>query len=486
METAMSDDLDQSRTLEAEHSKQVAREDRAPDRGKMHDHSAGQVREHEFAEQNFIKGRDLLQDRINELGRERERDLARMEMAIAEQGSRVAAAQAVENDALARQHEAKRQELVAVRTESAGKDVLKSPQADRQLSDSVRSAELSSLDRFQEAQREQLLERHRFEADTFARLAQDVADLRVRQQWREQTSNVERPNDGERMQVAEREDRWIAERQYMEGYAHRQIEALADNRQAVQERMRQDQAALQQALYGDASNAAARDFALRRVLDEQDAARQALTLQAEQRRNSLEAQHAFANRFSATAELKSVWERAARGKDNFEAARNAFWRQVNEGADRDATAVRRIIEAAGFQLQGGTRAPLLKEQGWSERSRELMEQAKDSGWFTRRELKDRVLEIDHAVAQSVDKSRGLDADNLRFMLGRDNAFRGNRHDDADRALQRESSEQALKKKHREQERESKGRAEYREVLWTRIHEEPKTRERDKERQNRFR
>ena len=83
------------------------------------------------------------------------------------------------------------------------------------------------------------------------------------------------------------------------------------------------------------------------------------------------AQKAFASRFSETPALKKLWEQAAQGLANspagFAEARSNFWQLVNSGTSSEAATVRSILKEAGYELQGGSNAPLLKMQGWDKR-----------------------------------------------------------------------------------------------------------------------
>lgn len=126
---------------------------------------------------------------------------------------------------------------------------------------------------------------------------------------------------------------------------------------------------------------------------------------------------AFAGDFSQDEALSALWTEAASGANDFAQARAEFWSRVNEGSGPHAVTVRAMLDAAGYELQGGTRAPLLRLEGWDARAG--------------RELSDRVLSIDHKAAQSADPSLTLAPANLRFMTGRDNSTRGNRFDAAD-------------------------------------------------------
>jgi hypothetical protein len=136
------------------------------------------------------------------------------------------------------------------------------------------------------------------------------------------------------------------------------------------------------------------------------------------------AQRALASRFSETPALKSLWEQASRDLPNtkvgFATARSNFWEVVNNGTSRDAQTVRNILREAGYQLQGGSLAPMNQMEGWDNR--------------TSREVTDRRLTIDHAGSQGATPDRTLDPENLRFMSQRDNSFRGDRYDANDHPL----------------------------------------------------
>jgi hypothetical protein len=140
-------------------------------------------------------------------------------------------------------------------------------------------------------------------------------------------------------------------------------------------------------------------------------------------RASRSLQRAFAGCFAQDEALRAVWAEAAKGADDFPKARATFWRLVNEGSGGNVDRVRRMLDAAGYDLQGGDRAPVLRMSGWDARAS--------------RERSDRLLTIDHAAAQSRAAGKGqlLDPGTLRFMSGRDNAVRGNRYEPDDVPLQ---------------------------------------------------
>jgi RHS repeat-associated protein len=134
------------------------------------------------------------------------------------------------------------------------------------------------------------------------------------------------------------------------------------------------------------------------------------------------AQRAFAGNFDQTEALRTLWNEAARGKpstrEGFAQAREAFWRSVNTGTGENAATVRGILREAGYELQGGSNAPLRSMTGWDPRDT--------------REIADRRLSIDHADPQSVSSGTILNPSNLRFMTQRDNSTRGARWDANDR------------------------------------------------------
>jgi hypothetical protein len=123
---------------------------------------------------------------------------------------------------------------------------------------------------------------------------------------------------------------------------------------------------------------------------------------------------AFTKKFSEVPALKSMWESAAEGSANTSAGyrqtAERFWTEVNTGTSSDSAVAREMLEAAGYDLQGGSRAPLLKLQGWDSRAT--------------RELTDRRLSIDHIEAFSKNPSAANSSSNMRFMTQRDNSFRG--------------------------------------------------------------
>jgi hypothetical protein len=134
---------------------------------------------------------------------------------------------------------------------------------------------------------------------------------------------------------------------------------------------------------------------------------------------------AYHGRFHEYQPLAELWERAAAGKedysDPFDSARRSFWDLVNSDQSEEASTVRRMLEAAGFELRGGDRAPMLKMEEF-----EVQREAD-----VHRRQHTLTLSIDHLDPQSKARERTLDTENLRFMLLDDNALRGNRWTDED-------------------------------------------------------
>ncbi|NGN69006.1 hypothetical protein G5C51_34600 [Streptomyces sp. A7024] len=126
----------------------------------------------------------------------------------------------------------------------------------------------------------------------------------------------------------------------------------------------------------------------------------------------------FANRFSESEHLRRLWEAAAEESDDrYSDARASFWRSVNNDASADAAYVRKMLDAAGYDLGGEDRAPMHR-----------LETDADNQNLDRSY---RALTIDHAVPQSRSPGDAIRAENLRFMSGWDNSVRGARYDAAD-------------------------------------------------------
>jgi hypothetical protein len=133
---------------------------------------------------------------------------------------------------------------------------------------------------------------------------------------------------------------------------------------------------------------------------------------------------AFASPFAAVPPLLRLWNRAVergRSKD-FDNCRSRFWRLVNSAKDPDAIVVGSLLHAAGYDLQGGPRAPKLA-LNW--KPREVEDRFKV--------LADRSLSLDHIKDQHDCHQKNMhnqiiDAANLQFMSLRNNSEKGHRYD----------------------------------------------------------
>ena len=143
------------------------------------------------------------------------------------------------------------------------------------------------------------------------------------------------------------------------------------------------------------------------------------------------AQNAFKETFSETPELNNLWQKASQGKTNsqFAPAREEFWKLVNNDNSQDAIKAREILDSAGYELQGGSKTPLLKME-WA---------MSDKDPKGTKQLSDRTLSIDHKMSQDEAKKQEdlekiLDSTNLSFLSARDNSFRGNSYDANDQPI----------------------------------------------------
>jgi hypothetical protein len=106
--------------------------------------------------------------------------------------------------------------------------------------------------------------------------------------------------------------------------------------------------------------------------------------------------------------LERLWTEAAEGltpsPGGFARARANFWEAANNSDSEDATFVRNALVLAGFELDDGANAPMLKMDGVSD--------------FDRR------LTIDHIEPKKHFPALTLDASNLSFLLFRDDSFKG--------------------------------------------------------------
>ncbi len=338
---------------------------------------------------------------------------------VTERQQRMAAGHDSEDQALTNRHNLKRRELMNVHAADR-QEVTQTREADRRV-------EMETLNRFQNIQREQLTERQQLEQRIVHEHMDAVADLDVRQ--RQQLVETQQHATAVSTDIAQKlvnggqqlEMRHQQERQQLVKYFDAQLRALKEHRDALKTQMEQDQKALQQALYGERQDAD-RHAALKHILEQQETTRNELVRTVEDRLFSASAQKAFDSRFSETPAIRAIWQDASNGLPNtakgFDKAREKFWSAINNSAHAHAEAVRKILAEAGYELQGGAKAPLLKMQEWDRRAS--------------REIADRRLTIDHADPQSVTAGKILRSDNLRFMSQRDNSSRWNRHNEDDR------------------------------------------------------
>jgi hypothetical protein len=244
--------------------------------------------------------------------------------------------------------------------------------------------------------------------------AKTVADQR--KQVDDRGDDLERRNTQERERVTSQNDRLNA--------------LLADYRATQSLQRNIEQKSLESLAHG-ANPDAVRTEAVQREAREQENRRTFLEKSFREQLDSLQAQRAFEGRFSETAALRQLWERCARDestkKQGFDRSREKFWKAVNQPTDEDARQVRDILKRAGYEFDNGTsNAPKLA--------------LKTNDPRKTREIADQRLSIDHAAAQSNDRSRTLDADNLRFMSQRDNSVRRNWFSDSDRDLRQQRSQ----------------------------------------------
>ena len=136
---------------------------------------------------------------------------------------------------------------------------------------------------------------------------------------------------------------------------------------------------------------------------------------------------AYAQNLDKTPQLQRLWERAKSDAEesarkrgvvaDFASARAQLWELVNADPSNDAQFVRRMLDAAGFVIGHGDRAPMLAVE-WRDRKSGRYDNA-------------RRLSLDHEVPQSKDRSKSMDGANLRFMLMDDNLRRGARYGNAE-------------------------------------------------------
>lgn len=145
-------------------------------------------------------------------------------------------------------------------------------------------------------------------------------------------------------------------------------------------------------------------------------------------------------RFADIEALKRTWEKAAKGERSdaagYDAARSKFWDAVNNAkanADKDAQEVRRLLDRARVEWQGGSNAPLMAAS--SARLDEMKKAAelgdKRMNEWVEADRRARLITIDHVADKGRHAELALDASNLRLLANSDNSARGKHYDVAD-------------------------------------------------------
>jgi hypothetical protein len=137
---------------------------------------------------------------------------------------------------------------------------------------------------------------------------------------------------------------------------------------------------------------------------------------------------ALANDFAKTPALEAAWNDAKAGKEpnaeGFAASREAFWRSINARETPQADAVATMLDAAGYRLGEGAKAPTLK-QSWSALTQEAVDRIAQrdpdvaqrlrasedrvGDRFETLQAADRRLSIDHLDPQSKSKALTLES-----------------------------------------------------------------------------
>jgi RHS repeat-associated protein len=154
------------------------------------------------------------------------------------------------------------------------------------------------------------------------------------------------------------------------------------------------------------------------------------------------ASEAFQGTFAENRQLFSLWKRAAKNAGTWDEAREAFWALVRTDKSNEAKFVREMLDDAGFVFRKGSAdgtAPVLSEhigkfsearaRAWAGKDsfrNEIVDRLiafRESGTVPASDFSDRVLSIDHVIARE-NGGPLLDPVNLRFMIQRDNSFKG--------------------------------------------------------------
>jgi RHS repeat-associated protein len=152
----------------------------------------------------------------------------------------------------------------------------------------------------------------------------------------------------------------------------------------------------------------------------------------------------WSGRFSESPQLSALWKRATKGVDNWDIARENFWKLVKNDSSQEAATIRDMLKDSGCvfrkNLSDGT-APVLSKKipkftedaarkwaGSDPKRQEIIErliESRNAGKVPKSDISDRLVSIDHELARANEGSL-LAPDNLRLMFLRDNVFKGAR------------------------------------------------------------
>lgn len=341
------------------------------------------------------------------------------------------------------QHDIMRRDLTSIRASELPTDV--------KAQESVRKTDLTVLDKFQDNQRNQLIQLQQLEKEKINKQIQTIHDVDVRQHQELETLTKqpikETKNEG---QIQSLKNQHQLEWKNITAHFEKQLKVLQEYRDAVKTQMGLDETSVQKELFAKRQGSDYQQI-LQRVFDKQKNSYEKLTMDTQNKLKNLDAQKAYNGRFSETPELNTLWMKAAENKNDFNKSRNDFWKSVNHDNSHESQAVREILKNAGYKIREGNLAPILEIQKADKESlqaslEKLTNEKKDvmkraienlsTDIKDRKEKRERqylTLSIDHASPQSIEKNRSTDPSNLRFMLTWDNSVRGNRLNENDQA-----------------------------------------------------
>jgi hypothetical protein len=412
------------------------------------------------------QNKDLTQDKNKELEHNASNDATKIQDQVYDNLQRMSDRFVNDAQELKERHDLMSRDLTSSNSESRN-DVKK-----QELDPNV---EMNALNKFQENQRNQLSQTQQLEKEVIDQQAKAIIELKTRQS-QESEGLVRQSNKGPEDNHSRNFDLESRHQQEINELAKNfesQFKALQQHRDTMSVQMRNDEARFQQELFAKPQGSN-HEKALQDVLDRQKTSNEQLTQNTQDRLKSIDndlrsqqqkeflqyAQKVYDNKFSKTPELNSLWNKAKEGKENFNDARNNFWKLVNSDNSREAQTVREVLKSAGYELREGSQAPRLEMKAADAKSmqttleklsgekKEVMKRAiadlsvnKDKQNNLERTYL--TLTIDHASSQSVEKNRSLDPSNLRFMSSWDNSVRGARFDERDKALNKEAYDKRL-------------------------------------------